>query len=561
MEIITFNQYNFTFPNEMKPTLNNVSLKIHQGDFVVICGPSGSGKSTLLKQIKTQVAPYGHRSGELLYKGAPIADIDLEMSVSDIGFVFQDPENQIVMEDVLHELVFGLENLGLATYEMKRRVAELIQFFGLQDILEMKTSNISGGQKQILNIASVLLMQPQILLLDEPTSQLDPVTSKELIQLLRRLNEEFGMTIVVVEHRLDEFIPVADQFIMIDKGTVLWDDTPREVIKKCWEQSETYLTSLLPTIPQVYLNYVPTVDQKEIPLSVKEAREAFLSFSAPSRKNLQDIDDKKKPPSHLPILSCKNVSFRYEKGDDEIFNDLSISINQNDFLCIVGQNGTGKSTLIKLLVGILKPTSGKVYYKNNPIGSLKKSEAQKSIGYLSQSPKAYFLHDSVKEELQYTANSVGKSMKTPEIKELVTLFGLENLFDRHPHDLSGGEIQKVALACLLFTDPSVLLIDEPTKGLDPHAKTELGKWLSVLHHKGKTIIMVTHDLEFAAANAHTCALLFEKTFAAVERTRQFFKGNFYYTTVLGRLTRNLKEWPEVITLEEVYRTWDHPYYY
>lgn len=406
MELISIQDYSFFFPGEEQPTLRNITTSFKQGDFIVICGPSGSGKSTLLRQMKKQISPHGRMIGKLLYNDNPISEMNDDAFVSDIGFVFQDPENQIVMENVLHELVFGLENLGLPSSEMKRRVAELIQFFGIQDFLDQKTSKISGGQKQILNIASVLLMQPHVLLLDEPTSQLDPVHSKELIQFLHRLNEEFGMTIIVVEHRLNDLLPIADQFLMMDNGMIMWQGTPKSVIHECWHSGNQYLTPLLPVISRLYYKFLSASDDLSVPISVKEGREAFsklsLKVKSMNQYGVGHVQDRS-------ILSCKDVYFSYERHSP-IFTDLSLTIQQNDYLCIVGQNGSGKSTFIKLLAGILKPHSGKIQLKNKPISSIKNEEIQNTIGYLSQSPKAYFLHDTVEQELQYSLSCAQKNV-------------------------------------------------------------------------------------------------------------------------------------------------------
>ncbi|WP_226670399.1 ABC transporter ATP-binding protein [Metabacillus litoralis] len=548
MAFLETKNLNFTYPDEKIKVLTDISITVEQGDFVVLCGPSGSGKSTFLRLLKQEIAPHGVKEGAILLENQSIADLPRDQVVRDIGMVFQDPENQIVMDHVLEELIFGMENNGAPTEEMRKKVAEIVHFFGIEGLLNCKTHELSGGQKQLVNLASVLLLKPKLLLLDEPTSQLDPVASREFIGMLKTMNEEFGITVIVAEHRLEELFAIADKALVLDRGQLLSYDTPRRVIHILKDDKDHAMYHYLPSPARLHLEYTSSTASDNIPLSVKEGKNWLKTLNILPNQDVFINEDHNVAKKEL--MKLKEVDFRYSKESSKIINDLSLSIYEGEWLSVVGANGTGKSTLLKMIAGLEKPQRGAISYKGKKL----KKQMPKEIGYLPQNPKLFFIHDTIGAELHHLEQLHQIQHAETRIEELLTIFKLKELVHRHPYDVSGGEMQKAALAGVLLPNPKLLLIDEPTKGLDPEAKLRLGKLLKTLQQKGLTIVMVTHDIEFAAQYSTRCAMMFQGSITTNGPTKSFFQGNAFYTTVLNRMTRG-SEVPDVLTLEEARVTW------
>jgi energy-coupling factor transport system ATP-binding protein len=527
MAHIELNNVTFSYPNVSEPAIRNLSLKIEKGEFVVLFGASGSGKSTLLRLLKKEIQPYGNLSGEILINGQ--SAIETEGQASDIGFVFQDPENQVVAEDVLHELVFGLENIGLSTAEMRARVAEMVHFFGVESLLQRNTHELSGGKKQQINLASVLLMQPNILLLDEPTAQLDPVSSRELLDLLKRINDEFGMTIILAEHRLEEVFTLADQIIMLEKGQVQIGGSPKQVLKDVWDSANK---AYVPSIPALFFSMD---GHGSVPLTVKEGRNWIRNSAQSIKKEVQRSNHKSLGNE---VFQVKKIIFRYDKKADFILKELDFSLKEGEFYALLGGNGSGKSTLLKVLAGLLTPEHGKINLVEKPLKKYKCNEISKIVGYLPQNPKQFFIEDTVEKEIQNTIIQWGITNRN-EIHLIIKELDIGHLMSSHPYDLSGGELQKAAIACLLIRKPKILLLDEPTKGLDPISKQDLVKILFKLKSEGVTVLISTHDVEFAAQNATKCGMMFQGTITSEDVPENFFHGNFFYTTMFQRLFREI----------------------
>jgi energy-coupling factor transport system ATP-binding protein len=542
MAVIECNKVNFTYPDSSEPAIRNLSLSIEKGQFVVLFGASGSGKSTFLRLLKKEIQPHGTLSGDILINGIPIQE-NKGLS-TEIGFVFQDPENQVVADDVLHELVFGLENTGLSTNEIRSRVAEIVHFFGAESLLHRKTHELSGGKKQQINLASVLLMQPDILLLDEPTAQLDPVSSREFLDMLKRLNEEFGMTIIIAEHRLEEVFTLADQIIMMEKGEVLFEGEPQQVLKGIWD---TPNQPFIPSIPTLFF-HMDGNGNGNVPLSVKEGR----AWTERQSFRIDNSSKQRTKMSRSEWIQAKDVYFRYDRKNDFILRELNFSLGKGEFYALLGGNGSGKTTLLKSIAGLLKLENGKLFYNQKPYKSLKKGELTNRVGYLPQNPKLFFLQDTVEKEIQATMKQWGLTDYVV-VDKLLSQLGIFHLLKSHPYDLSGGEVQKAALACLLIRKPEVLLLDEPTKGLDPISKGNLASILRKLNDEGVTIFMSTHDVEFAAQHASKCGMMFHGSITSEDVPEKFFKGNFFYSTMIQRLFRHVPD-SSMITVEEVLRS-------
>lgn len=521
---------------------------------MVLVGPSGCGKTTLLRHLKRELTPVGTGSGIIRYKGKPLAELPAERAAGDIGMVFQNPDAQIVMDTVWHELAFAMENLGYPPSVMRSRLAEMAGLFGLEPLLHKPVHELSGGQKQLLNLASVLLLQPKLLLLDEPTSQLDPVAAREFIQTLHRLNEELSMTIIISEHRLEEVLPLADRVLLLEDGALLASCSPREFVREAGDAQHAARRAYLPTASRLFLALSPEEELplEAIPLTVREGKrwlyghaaggQVTVAVSTPHHDAAERPGRSAKPAA--PLLNAREVTFRYEQEGPEVLRKLNLSLHQGELLAILGGNGAGKSTLLHLLSGLAKPQRGKV-------------ELAKGVttGFLAQNPLLYFSYDTVIEELRHMASVAGwsKEAAKPETDRLLEIFQLHQVLESHPHDLSGGQQQKLALAMIMLLKPEVLLLDEPTKGLDPEAKSRFAALLGQLLEQGISIVIVTHDVEFAARHASRCALLFDGSITAEGTPAAFFSSNYFYTTAVNRMVRDLL--PQALTIEDVIAAW------
>lgn len=570
MEILKAQQLSFRYPEEDRDTLHELSFAIEEGEFVVLCGPSGSGKTTLLRHLKRELTPVGSSSGTLTYKGQPLSGLPAAVAAGEIGMVFQNPDAQIVMDTVWHELAFSMENLGIPPAVMRTRLAEICGLFGLEPLLYRPVHELSGGQKQLMNLASVLLLQPRVLLLDEPTSQLDPVAAREFIMALQRLNEEMAVTVIISEHRLEEVLPLADRVLMLEDGKLLADAAPRLFARQTGSGALTSAARYLPAATRLYLSLSPEADStapENIPLTVREGRRWLHSLMAGTEAGAgaELVNNLNRPEAPAPLtsrilsapgaslppipaasslLTCREVTFRYEKEGREVLRKLSLTLNQGEFLAVMGGNGAGKSTLLHVLNGLMKPQRGKVELAKG-----------KTTGLLAQNPLLYFSYDTVAEELQHMGSYAGLSPEAAasEIEALLEVFQLREVLQSHPHDLSGGQQQQTALAMMLLMKPDILLLDEPTKGLDPAAKDRLAALLQQLREQGISILIVTHDVEFAAKHASRCALLFDGGITAEGTPAEFFSSNYFYTTAVNRIVR---DWlPQALTIEDVIRTW------
>ena len=551
MALIDVQNLNFAYPNSRQRALKNINLSVEAGEFVAICGPSGCGKTTLISQLKREIRPEGEISGRILYRGKPIDCLSKKEAVEEIAMVFQDPENQIVLDTVIHELAFGMENLGYDILTMKKRIGEMCNFFGLEKMLYKSVHELSGGEKQILNLASVLLLQPKLLLLDEPTSQLDPIAAKEFLQMLYRLNRELSMTVIMSEHRLEDLFPLADKVVFMHEGEVKYLGDPRSISFNILRSKDASLHNYLPSVVRTYSFLKGHIEKAEIPVDVREGKQLICDLI--DEKELIDCQDANRGSilAEKPIIKMTDICFRYEKDSPNILNRLSLDVYQGEFLAILGSNGAGKSTLLQIMAGLKKPQRGKVYFKGKDILRIKEEEIFLQIAYLAQNPMLYFIHETVEDELYRRGEMLkGKVEGIDELlEEYIDFYGLGPLLKRHPYDLSGGEKQKLAMAMVLLSRPQLLLLDEPTKGLDPTFKISFKDILDKLIKSGITIVMVSHDIEFVAANASSCALLFNGEITTKDTPSNFFSENYFYTTAVNRTVR--EKLPKAITLEDV----------
>ncbi len=532
MEILQVKNLNFTYPKADRKALDGINLTVNKGDFILVCGASGCGKTTLLRLLKREIAPYGEMSGEIIYDGTAV-DVSDKKTAAEIGFVGQNPDEQLVTDKVWHELAFGLENLGIEQNTIRRRVGEMASFFGIHGWYHSKTSELSGGQKQLLNLASVMAMQPKILLLDEPTSQLDPIAAADFIATLRKLNSELGLTIIMVEHRLEEVFPVVDKVITMEKGGIFFSGSPREACVKLKGHS---MQTGLPSAVRIFNGLDASGD---CPLTVREGRE-FLETHY-SEKSGFNIAEKHFEKSET-VIEAKDIWFRYEKNQPDIISGLNVKIGRGEIYSLLGGNGSGKTTTLNVIAGLDKPYKGKIKIDGKKIGDYKGGSLyRKMLSVLPQNPKAVFLKETVREDLEEMLHSVGipKTEREEKLSAAASRFDITELLDKHPYDLSGGEMQKCALCKLLLTEPQILLLDEPTKGFDAFSKISLANLLNELKSEGKTIIIVTHDIEFAAEISTRCALFFDGKIISEGTPKSFFSENNFYTTAANRISREL----------------------
>lgn len=495
----------FSFPNG-QVGLKDISLEIKNGEFLVICGNSGCGKTTLLKQLKPSLTPAGNQSGEIIFDDVIKDDIN-------IGYISQNPENQIVMNKVYHEIAFGLENINTPLKQMKQRVGEIVNYFNLQDIVNADCNSLSGGQKQLVNLASVMVLNPEVILLDEVTAQLDPINRQEFIKMVKQINDDFGITIVFVEHQLDDLIDLADRLLVMEAGKIAVLDETKAAIKQMYEQ-EVFLAALP--------DYIKVSKLAKQPLySIKEAREAMKDYQEINIKEYEDI-------VFAPLLKIRGLTYQYDKT---VLNDLDLDIYQNEILSVVGANGSGKTTLIKCLAGLLD-------YQ----GKIKKEAHVEKIAYLPQDPTTLFINETVEKDLMSVENNV------VNVVTMMQNMNIVDLKDMHPYDLSGGQQQLVALAKILLTKPELLLLDEPTKGIDGEAKEKLAALLVGLS-KHMTIVCVSHDLEFTAKISDRVAMIFNGQMESIDTMRNFFTNNLFYTTTINKIMRKVNQ--EVVILDDL----------
>lgn len=541
MEILSIKDLTFSYPNKENFALQNVNLSINSGDFVVVCGQSGSGKTTLLRMLKKEIAPHGEKQGAVYYKGEDVEKLDDKISAQKIGFVFQKPDQQIVTDKVWHELAFGLESLGYDSDYIRLRVGEMANYFGITSLFRKKTTELSGGQKQLMNLASVMAMSPDVIILDEPTSQLDPITANDFITTLKKINDELGLTVIIIEHRLQEVFPIADKVAVMEDGKVICYDTPRNV---CEKLSNHPMSQGFPSAVRIWQK---SGSKGECPLTVKEGRNFInLNFSErklPLRNTIPNTED---------IITLKDVFFRYEKGGNDILSGTNLSIKKGEHFCILGGNGSGKTTTLKILAGLLKPYRGKVIIDNNKMTKKTTADFNRlGVAMLPQNPESVFLKSRVIDDYTELCKIKGieKSDYEDKINSVAEKLGIKDLLENHPYDLSGGEIQKCALGKVLISEPKILLLDEPTKGVDAYSKLSLSKILQEIKSDGVTIITVTHDVEFASIVADRCGLFFDGEVLSSLVPQEFFSKNNFYTTASSRISRD--KFVNAVTVDDV----------
>lgn len=536
MEILDVKDLSFCYAGSDRKVLDSVGFSVSEGEFVVVCGATGSGKSTLFSLIKSELAPNGERSGSILFKNTPIEELDRKSAAFSIGYVMQYPEAQIVTDTVRHEISFALSNMGLCPASLEKKVAETAGCFGFSDVMGKRVCELSGGQKQLLCLASVMAGDPDLLIVDEPTARLDPIAAAAFTDTLVRLNRETGVTVILSEHRLDRLLSFADRIIILEGGRVAANGKPADVCGRLSELPE--ILPLMPAPVRMY-NALKRAGGGKCPLTVREGRSFLISEYHPSGLQVSEKSEKSGKDGNVAI-SVKNVCFRYRRELPDVLRDLSLEVYRGEIFCLFGGNGCGKSTLLSVAAGLLPCYAGSVRlfgkkhrdYKNGSLfGSV--------LSLMPQDVRELFVFDSVREELAEVGFD-GKSFP----------FDLSAFYDRHPYDLSGGEQQLVALAKVTAKKPSILLLDEPTKGLDRFAVLTLAKTLKAIRDSNDmTIVCVTHDAEIAAYIADSCALFFDGRIISRSDKTDFLADSRFYTTAAAAMSHDILD--GCTTVEEI----------
>lgn len=531
MEIIKTENLSFTYPLAKTRALDGINLSISHGEFVTVCGKSGCGKTTLLRLLKPALTPHGEKIGDIHFCGEPLKKINARDEATKIGFIMQNPDEQIVTDKVWHELAFGLESLGVDTPEIRRRVAEISSFFGIEEWFHKKTTELSGGEKQLLNLASVMVMNPQVLLLDEPTSQLDPIRAESFLGMLKRINLEFGVTVIITEHRLHTVLPMSDRVIVMENGKIIAVDTPKRIGVKIKGND---MFKSLPVPMQVY----GELDNRgDYPVSVRDGRlwlETFIKDYT-AKEGIEPGGTQKLGKA----IEIKDIWYRYEKTTPDVLRGLSLDVGKGEVFAVVGGNGAGKTTLLSLISGMYKPYRGKILINGKRIDKTENLYSD-ILGVVPQNPEMLFLKSTVRDDLKTMAD---------DIDEISRLCHIESLYLRHPYDLSGGEKERVALAKVLLKNPQILILDEPTKGMDSHFKAEFGAILRELKMSGKTVVMVSHDIEFCAEFADRCGYIFDGSIISQGTPREMFTKNNFYTTQANKMARDIL--PYIVLAEDI----------
>lgn len=540
MPLFKVENLTYYYPEADKAALRDINLEIEEGEFILVAGGSGSGKSSLARVLAGLIPDFygGRIGGRVFFKGKDIRTMDRRKLAMEVGMVFQDPEKQMVQSYVEAEIAFGLENLGLDHEEMSRRIAEVISFMNLTPIREMFTANLSGGQQQKVALASVLAVQPHVLILDEPTSQLDPVSAEEILNLVKRLNEEMGFTVIMIEQRLERCFHLADRVLFIERGEIICDGKPQE--KAC-----EAINRDLPFVPPV-ARFFAKLNFSSVPITVKEGRKLLRSCLRGKkpvnkiqlglcRENVH-VEDLREQNS---VVSLKNVWFTYP-GGQEVLKGASLDIKEGEFVAILGENGAGKSTLLKHVIGMLKPGRGKVHVLGKDISKNGYKEIRRFTAYLSQNPNDYLFRDTVEDELLFTLKNFALT-DISVVDEILEKFHLSRYRKTNPRDLSSGERQRVALASVLVTRPRLIILDEPTRGVDFRLKADLGKFLQKEAEKGSTVIVVTHDVEFAAEFAAKVAMMFSGRIVSDGEKHEVLGKSIFYSPQIGKMCMGICE--------------------
>ncbi len=511
MEIINIQNLTFSYPNTNTPAVSSITFTANEGDLVILSGYSGSGKTTLLKCMKPEITPNGKIDGEILYKGNNITDYTPKEIASDVGYLFQNPYSGVVTDRVISELAFSMESLSYKQELMNRRIAEIVAVMGLNDMIDKSTNELSGGELQLVNLASILVTEPKVLLLDEPTAMLDPIAEEKFMSTIKKINKELNITIIYSTHNYNNLLDIADRLLVLDSGHMIANDTPKEALINLLDNGHK---DLLNVYLRAWNNYGKN---GSLPINMSELKDYL-------RNNYKKIDykpDKEDIIETETVVNIKDIYFRYNRNSKDVIKSLTLSVNKGNVISILGGNGSGKSTLLSMLYSSRKPYKGKI----------------KLIGDTSIMPQSV--------ELIFTKDKV-KDMLNDDAISLASDF-YDKYKNSHPYDLSGGEKGLLGFLTAISKPHDILLLDEPTKGMDNQQKLILKDYILKIKEQGKTVITVTHDIEFAAHVSDKIGMMFDGNIVGEASPLDFFKDNIYYKPFISRV---MKDIDDTVYLEE-----------
>jgi len=539
--LIRVENLTFYYNGAEKPALKNINLNIGDGEFVLVTGPSGGGKSSLCRCFNGLIPHFygGKIAGRIEVQGLDVLTHETKELATRVGMIFQDPENQLVTTEVEREIAFGLENLAFPRTLIARRIEESLDTLGISHLRHRHVYELSGGEKQKIAIASVLALHPEILILDEPTSELDPRSAEDVLSLVQRLNDELGITIVLIEHRLDRVLHYVDRLIVLDGGKILADGKTRDVLDNHYAQITTAGIGVPPIIKLAHELRNAGVNINGLPLTVKEGRE-ILARLLP--KNPRPLPSRENTSSGKPVIEVRKLWYAYP-GCPAALKNVDLSINEGDFIAVMGKNSSGKTTLVKHFNGLLKPVKGSVSVGGIDTRKTTTAELGRKVGFVFQNPDDHLFADTVEDEIGFTLKNAGlDGAKIKErINELLTEFGLDRHRKLYPRYLSGGEKQRVALASVLAARPKILVLDEPTRGMEYQLKVELMKFLKGYAGEGNTVILVTHDVETVAEYADKVVLMSEGEIIACGSRRDILAGALLFSPQINRLVQSFEK--------------------
>jgi len=597
--LIRIDNLTFCYSGTDKPALRNVSLEIQDGEFVLITGPSGGGKSSLCRCLNGLIPHFhgGEIAGKVEVDGLDVMEHPTKELATKVGMVFQDPENQLVTIDVEREIAFGLENLAFPLDLMAKRVEEALDTAGIASLRHRTVSELSGGEKQRVAIASVLAIYPHILVLDEPTSELDPKGAEEVLNVVERLNDELGITVILIEHRLDRAVQHVDRVIVLDKGAIIADGAPQSILSQ--RKVSVSGVGIPPIIKLVQGLRDKGISIDNTPLTVKEGRAALaevfqqrkvISPLANYNKNSMFSNstchsEVEKQPKNLaqdklredhtdpslslrvtakrphernyaqPLVEVKGLYHIYP-GEFVALRNINLKIHEGEFVAIMGRNASGKTTLVKHFDGLLRPTKGEVIINGINTKETTIAELARKVGYVFQNPNDHLFADSVEQEIAFTLKNLGFKTEEmePMIDRVLERFSLRSYRHRYPCSLSGGEKQRVALASILVVQPKIIILDEPTRGMEYRLKIELMRFLDEYRKDGRVVILVTQDVETAAEFGDRVILLSEGRIVVDGAKREVLSQALLFSPQINRLAQSLSHYGvpcDVLTADEV----------
>jgi energy-coupling factor transporter ATP-binding protein EcfA2 len=542
----------FSYSDSPNASIDDVTFDIGTSEFILLTGPSGSGKSTLCRVFNGLIPHFygGTVTGEVSVCGMDPLRTDTRKMSTKVGMVFQDPENQIVTSSVEREIAFGLENLGMSKMTIAKRVEEILDTVGIASLRKKGTDELSGGEKQKVAIASVMAMHPEVLVLDEPTSSLDPISADEVLQVIRDLNHEFGLTVVLTEHRIDRVVPFVDRVMYMSGGKLAFDGTPREWIREVNEAEYG-----LPQMMELgrYLNEKGFLN--DIPLSVKEGRQKLAEVFSKHWAGTE-LKREVKTKDGEPVISFEKVSYRYDTGVTAL-KEVDLRIRRGEFVAVVGRNASGKSTLAKHINATLLPTKGEVHVLGTNTRKTSTSALSRDVGMVFQNPNLHLFAETVYDEVAFILHNhkVPEELIDKKVRGIVDYFELTRYLDAYPRDLSGGERQRVALASVMVASPKILLLDEPTRGMEYRRKRRLMSYLRDYHAMCGTGVLISHDMELIAQEpVERVVLMGEGRIVADGTRREILARSLHFSPQINRLVQPFESLGvpgDILTLEEI----------